>query len=270
MGASADRYEKLTREAGLSATHRQIIAWVRSRARVLEIGCSTGFVSERLIAKGCGVDGVEVDAAMAERAKARGVEVTVGSIEAPAVQASVAPGAYDFVIAADVLEHLRRPAAALRAARGWLAPGGRIIVAVPNMAQWTMRAELAGRGRFDYADSGLLDSTHLRFFTRATLQAMVTDCGLVVEDEMVDAWQVPGLQTLMYELPLAFRRRAAAPDLGGVRRQLYVGAGRIINVHQSLGRWLGRRWPGLCATHFALLLHPFNARAGPPGRGDIP
>jgi hypothetical protein len=78
-----------------------------------------------------------------------------------------------------VLEHLRDPAAALVALRCSLAAGGQVVISVPNVAHAWVRLSLLA-GRFDYAERGILDRTHLRFFTRRTLGALVTGAGLRV------------------------------------------------------------------------------------------
>ena len=89
----------------------------------------------------------------------------------------IAPGAYDAILFLDVLEHLRDPDGVLRAARDWLRPGGRVLCSLPNVAHWRVRLALA-RGRFDYTENGLMDATHLRWFTRRTARELLTRAGL--------------------------------------------------------------------------------------------
>ncbi len=71
---------------------------------------------------------------------------------------------FDLVTYGDVLEHLLEPQDVLRETRNLLAPGGRVLISLPNIAFWTMRVKLL-MGRFEYESMGLLDYTHLRFFT---------------------------------------------------------------------------------------------------------
>ncbi|MBI4706168.1 MAG: class I SAM-dependent methyltransferase [Deltaproteobacteria bacterium] len=254
MPGDAQRYERLV-ENGLSRTHVQAMAWVPPGSRVLELGCATGYIGAILVReKGCRVLGVEIDALAAAQARERGLEVVVGSLEDARLRASIA-GPFDVVMAMDVLEHVRDPAAVLSCAARWVAPDGRVVVAVPNIAVWSMRLGLL-RGRFEYADSGLCDRTHLRFFTHDSLRALVREQGWLVEAELVDAWEVPGLQRLMYEGGLGLRRRFPEDPSRPWQTRVFHGAGRMVKLHQRLGQALGRRWPGLCATHFALLLRP--------------
>jgi SAM-dependent methyltransferase len=86
------------------------------------------------------------------------------------------------VIAADVLEHLRKPDRLLDQIRSVLAPGGTLIVSVPNIGHWYSRGRIA-LGLFDYDQRGILDLTHLRFFTRRSLLKMLRQAGFRVLQE---------------------------------------------------------------------------------------
>jgi SAM-dependent methyltransferase len=83
-------------------------------------------------------------------------------------------------VAADVLEHLRDPQRVLRLLERYLAPGGRLVVSLPNVANASVRVPLLF-GRFNYADKGILDSTHVRLYTFETARALVESCGFSVE-----------------------------------------------------------------------------------------
>jgi 2-polyprenyl-3-methyl-5-hydroxy-6-metoxy-1,4-benzoquinol methylase len=146
--------------------------------RVLDVGCSGGLLAEHVRAKGhkvVGVDHVEVPG-VRERTDdfhladlGRGVPEEVGD-------------GYDVVIAGDVIEHLPDPERVLRELRQRLCPGGQILLSVPNFGHWYPRLRVA-LGLFGYDRRGILDQTHLRFFTRATLRRLVRDCGLDVLEE---------------------------------------------------------------------------------------
>jgi SAM-dependent methyltransferase len=96
----------------------------------------------------------------------------------------------DIIICADVLEHLRDPWTVLAWLRTLPAPGGRAVISVPNIAHWTARRALL-RGRFDYTDFGLLDRTHLRFFTRATAAELARRAGFAVRAERLAGAPLP-------------------------------------------------------------------------------
>jgi 2-polyprenyl-3-methyl-5-hydroxy-6-metoxy-1,4-benzoquinol methylase len=164
---------------------RTIIArWVPAGARVLEIGPGDGVVGAWLTAnKGCRVIGVEYVPAAAAAAAPYFAHMITGSIEDPDVQAQVRTRApFDAIIFADVLEHLVDPWAVLRELRPLLAPGGRVLLSVPNIAHWTARANLLA-GRFDYTDGYLMDRTHLRWFTWKSARDLAAGSGYRVVEE---------------------------------------------------------------------------------------
>ena len=89
------------------------------------------------------------------------------------------PEKADVIVAADVLEHLGEPHETLQRLRDFLRPEGRILVSVPNIANFSVRAALLA-GRFPYAERGILDRTHLRFFTRSSARELLTSAGWTV------------------------------------------------------------------------------------------
>jgi predicted TPR repeat methyltransferase len=89
------------------------------------------------------------------------------------------PSPFDAVVCADVLEHLARPEDLLAQIRAWLRPGGTLFVSLPNVANLTVRAGLL-LGRFPYADRGILDRTHLRFYTRSSSRSLIESAGFRV------------------------------------------------------------------------------------------
>jgi SAM-dependent methyltransferase len=184
---SAGPYAGLVAEHGLAASHRIALAEVPDAARVLDVGCATGYLAAELVPRGCEVIGVEVDPAAAEQARAWCSEVVVGDLEAPFTHGEVgraAAGGVDVVLCADVLEHLRDPWTVLAWLRTLLRVGGPglAIISVPNIAHWTARRELL-RGRFPYAEHGLFDRTHLRFFTRESARELAHRAGFAVRRE---------------------------------------------------------------------------------------
>jgi 2-polyprenyl-3-methyl-5-hydroxy-6-metoxy-1,4-benzoquinol methylase len=142
---------------------------------ILECGCSTGFLSRQLAASGARVVGIEIDTEAAE--KARQFCARVLSLDLNQPDWSIALGEqFDLVTYGDVLEHLLEPHAVLRKTKDVLAPGGRVLISLPNIAYWTMRVKLL-LGRFEYESMGLLDHTHLRFFTFHTARKMIEQAG---------------------------------------------------------------------------------------------
>ena len=155
---------------------------------VLEIGCAAGHVTRAMAGQGCRVVGVEIDPQAAEVARQWAADVVVGDAdgteawEALSVQ-PVAP--FDVALFGDVLEHLRDPLAALRNAARLVAPTGTFVLSMPNVAHGDVRLALLA-GSFRYREFGLLDRTHLRFFTKESMRELCHQAGLViVETERV-------------------------------------------------------------------------------------
>jgi 2-polyprenyl-3-methyl-5-hydroxy-6-metoxy-1,4-benzoquinol methylase len=158
--------------------HEKLVRYIGSAGRVLDVGCSTGYLAQRLVESGNAVVGVEFDPDAAERARRWCERVVVGDVEM--IELPFEPGSFDAVVAADVIEHLRAPERFLARARPLLRPGGRLVVSTPNVANWAMRLSLLA-GRWRYTERGILDRTHTRLFTRTTLVEAVEAAGYRVE-----------------------------------------------------------------------------------------
>jgi 2-polyprenyl-3-methyl-5-hydroxy-6-metoxy-1,4-benzoquinol methylase len=182
-------YGLLVARHGLGAAARFMVDEVPRGSRVLDVGCATGYLAAELTAAGCAVVGFERDPESAATAEAHCEQVIVGDYESPADRAAIG-GPFDVILMGDLLEHLVDPWEALRSTRSLLAQTGFVVVSIPNVAAWPVRFGLL-RGQFDYADVGLLDRTHLRFFTRATAHELVRSAGFVVERERHSPMELP-------------------------------------------------------------------------------
>ena len=155
----------------------EVVALVPPNARsIVDVGCAGGALGSSLKAErpGASVRGVEMCPAAAERARHRLDDVFIGSAEdGPPAEWPLA----DCLIFADVLEHLANPQDVLCKWRESLAPGGTVIASIPNVAHHSIVRDLL-RGRWEYADAGILDRTHLRFFTRETILDLFAGAGL--------------------------------------------------------------------------------------------
>src|SRR5262245_2389603 len=145
--------------------------------RALDVGAADGFLAALLTERGWRVTALERDPTQAAHARHKCDEVVVADLEEGA---ALIGGPFDAIVYGDVLEHLSDPLPALVALNQNLAAGGVVIVSVPNVAHLWVRLQLLA-GRFDYADRGILDRTHLRFFTRRTFQTLLAQAGLDVE-----------------------------------------------------------------------------------------
>jgi len=171
-----DRY--VYKKADPYSSHAQIINWVSKErpAQVLEVGTATGFLTSELVALGCTVTGIEQDAAMASLARQHCAKMIEGNVETLDFDGL---GSYDLILLGDVLEHLRSPRAILEKLARQLNPGGKILISLPNVANIWVRLNLL-IGRFNYSRVGILDETHLRFFTLKSARQLAADSGLDV------------------------------------------------------------------------------------------
>ena len=158
--------------------HELAVSDGRPQLSMLEVGCSSGYLGASLVARGHRVVGVEPDPASASAAARVLTEVWQGGLED--YLAAHPDARFDVLIFGDVLEHMVEPVEALQRALAHLAPGGHVVVSLPNVAHGSVRAMLL-EGRFDYEDRGILDRTHLRFFTREGIARMLADAGLALE-----------------------------------------------------------------------------------------
>jgi 2-polyprenyl-3-methyl-5-hydroxy-6-metoxy-1,4-benzoquinol methylase len=148
---------------------------------VLEIGCAAGHVTRALRARGCRVTAVERDAGLAQVAKGYADTIIVADVEAPAFFEELQGQFFDVMLLGDVLEHLARPSELLGGLKEHLHPSGWIVTSVPNVAHGSVRLALL-LGEFKYRDWGLLDATHLRFFTADSLADLFNVTGYEVCD----------------------------------------------------------------------------------------
>lgn len=170
----SSRYEIHTNDDQFSRNH-VFIEVAKNYRSILECGCSTGFISRHLAAAGTRVVGIEIDTEAAEKARQFCARVLSLDLNRPDWSNDLGER-FELVTYGDVLEHLLDPQAVLRETKTVLAPGGRVLISLPNIAFWTMRVKLL-MGRFEYESMGLLDHTHLRFFTFYTGRKMIEEAG---------------------------------------------------------------------------------------------
>jgi 2-polyprenyl-3-methyl-5-hydroxy-6-metoxy-1,4-benzoquinol methylase len=145
-------------------------------ARILEIGCATGGTGEAALATGRAgfYRGVEFDPGSAERARSVLTDVVCANVET--LDPALIADSYDVLILSEVLEHLIDPWGVLKALSPFVKPGGRLYASSPNISHHkVIRSLLAGR--FEYEGMGVMDRTHVRWFTPASYRAMFEQAG---------------------------------------------------------------------------------------------
>ena len=152
--------------------------------RILDVGCGDGAFAAGLRderrARGQELEiwGLELDSSAAERAATHLDRVLQGPAQDRALE--LPPGTFDCVVMNDVLEHLVAPEALLDALRPALAPGGCLVASIPSVRYFPNVWDLVVRGDWEYQDEGILDRTHLRFFTRQSMRGLFQRSGYAV------------------------------------------------------------------------------------------
>ncbi len=214
-----------------TSSHGRILAMLetRPRARILDVGCGAGWLAHALREAGHEVTGVDVH-------EAEGVTERTDRF----VRADLSGGLpdeiddlFDVVIGADVIEHVGDSTALLRDIAEHVRPGGSAIISVPNFGHWYPRARVV-TGRFDYDQRGILDETHLRFFSRRSFLRTATAAGLE---------------------PCAHAHTGLPLDALGIAPE-----GVIARTTGAIDRALVRVWPTLFAYQLVYELTPTQPR----------
>ena len=206
--ACADRTYK-------NAGNRALLALLNSlpAGRALDCGCGAGDNARILSARGWVVDGVTISPDEQSKASEGCRSVYIADLESgipPALSDT-----YDLIVMSHVLEHLLNPSRVLKDARRVLAPGGVVAVALPNVLSWRHRLHFL-LGRFEYEEGGIMDTTHVRFYTFASGRRLLESNGLTVSTATVE-----GIFPLARRMRLPYR------------------------AIMFLDRFVGTRWPGL-------------------------
>lgn len=167
--------------------------------RVLELGCAAGMFGAKLKEKfpGTHVTGVEAGHAAAHKAATRLDRVIRSRLEElDFLVEGLQPGEFDLVIAADILEHLVNPWEFLVRLRPYLGPSGVLLSSMPNVRNLNLVMDLVVNGRWRYAERGILDVTHVRFFTLEEMRLMFVETGYapqgftaIFSPSLVEAWE---------------------------------------------------------------------------------
>lgn len=224
---------------------------------VLDVGCGVGLNGLAAKRKGARVTGIEIVEATRARAKERLDEVlSIDITSDEAVRKGLEGRTFDLMLFADVLEHVPDPVGVLRRLLPYLSDDGQALVSLPNIAAWPIRLNLM-RGRFDYTKSGILDDTHLRFFTRESGQRMIESAGLEVLRTEQNPMVVRAAKDLVLSATTALGTTTSDPE--SMRKSLPY------KVYQGLVRpvedVVAARAPELLAfQHVFIARKPFRPR----------
>ncbi len=195
---------------------------------MLDLGCGSGALGQHLVqTKSCSVDGVTLNDAEATHAAPYYSRVVVDNLETCDLLSTFAGQRYDAIVCADVLEHLSRPERVLAACRELLTPSGQLLISVPNAGYCGLVTDLL-HGEFLYREEGLLDRTHLRFFTRRSLTRLLHEQHWSIDtlDTIQREWSESEFQVTLDSIPPAVTRYLLGqPD---ALTYQFIGAARPI------------------------------------------
>jgi 2-polyprenyl-3-methyl-5-hydroxy-6-metoxy-1,4-benzoquinol methylase len=175
----ASKYEVQIDLANTNNSHALIVEFVGRGKRVLDVGCATGDLARVLVERGCAVTGTETDPEAAHQAEKHCERVVVGDVEEVDLSELLGDEAFDVIVFGDTLEHLKNPLQTLDRLKPFLRSEGYVVASIPNVAHGSVRLALI-QGRFRYSQLGLLDKTHLRFFTRESVEQLFEDAGFLI------------------------------------------------------------------------------------------
>lgn len=164
-----------------NTSHRRMVALVGANKKVLEVGCASGYMSKVLRENGCRVTGIEADAEAARIAEQYCERVIIADLNCQHWADELNQGEFDAVVFGDVLEHLLDPGRVLCQTRRLLGTGGYVVASIPNIAHGSVRLDLLA-GEFRYRKLGLLDETHLHFFTRDSVEELFATSGYLIAE----------------------------------------------------------------------------------------
>ena len=164
---------------------------VGRRKDVLDVGCATGYFAKLMSSHDCNVAGLDSNAEAAEAAKSYCSRVFVADLNFTELADAVGGSSFDVIVFGDVLEHLRDPAHILDEARRLLRADGYVVASIPNIAHGAIRLALLS-GDFNYQDLGVLDESHLRFFTVKTIDELFLEAGYEIAH--IDRTKLPLFQ----------------------------------------------------------------------------
>jgi len=209
------------------SSHHQIARLVKGRdLKILVVGCGSGGEVAFIDNPGSEFIGIDINDVPDRNPKiSRFIQQDIERNFDPA-----ALGRFDDVLLADILEHIRNPREVLRKCRAVLKPGGAVIVCVPNVAHWSVRFGLLV-GRFNYLHRGIMDESHVHFYTKATIMRLLHESG----------YRVTNLEVTPVPLPDLFPELAQA---------------RLVRWEQRCAYRLARCWPGMFAYQLIIRAVP--------------
>ncbi len=197
--------------------------------------------------------GVDLSEASIDKAKTRLAEAYVADVTRPDRYPFHGSQLFDVILFSDMLEHLTDPLEVLMRHYQLLAPGGQILISLPNVAIWNVRFALL-LGQFNYGDTGTLDRTHMRFFTRSSFRRFQSEAGLAVSRKRITPGILRPLVPLIKRIYGKTSETAQQVDSSSIMDSAPYRS--YMRWLYPLERWICGLWPGLLAFQFVILARP--------------
>ena len=228
--------------------------------QVLDVGCGSGVHGAELKREhGHFVTGVDCAEESIAKAKTRLAEAYIGDVTQPHEYPFAKDKKFDVIVFSDILEHLYDPANVLRQHLFLLCDGGHVLVSIPNVAIWNVRASLL-LGSFEYQETGTLDKTHIRFFTRRTIRRLIENAGIQIDGARI----TPGIMRPL--VPMVKKLYGSAGKLDGTSDSASIMESAPYRLYMKwfypLEKVLCSLAPGLLAFQFVTMGKPDMARGG--------
>ena len=239
--------------------------------RVLDVGCGSGVHGAELNRiLGHRVVGVDLSASSVAKASVRLAEAYVADVTRPELYPFYNQQRFDLIVFSDILEHLYDPHDVLTRHFALLAPGGLILISLPNVAIWNVRLALL-TGRFEYTDTGTLDRTHIRFFTRRSFARLSASANLSTRERRI----TPGILRPFVPWIKKIYASQGASEVSGDSASIMESAPYrfYMKWFYRMERAICSAWPGMLAFQFVILAVPTGVPLTPgpasPGVSEL-
>lgn len=200
-------------------SHALIYSFIYPNSTILDIGCATGYMAQELQKKKCKTWGIDIDENAVNKAKhylEKGYIASIDDINTLGLKKNF----FDYILLQDVLEHIVDGEAALECLKKYLKKDGKILISTPNIAHITPRLNLLC-GKFDYTDTGVMDKTHVHFYTRNSLVELLKRLHIRIDDikYSADFGQIPFFGRYLRHIPkiVQYAITSTFPTLLGVQ-----------------------------------------------------
>ncbi len=201
MKVSSTKLKYITFNSRPYESHLLVLSQIAPDSRVLDIGCATGYFAKELQKKNCMVWGIEMNPIAANKARKYLEDIFINDVK-DIDKLNLKKHFFDYILLLDVIEHISEIDPIIDALKKYLSKNGRLIISTPNIAHISVRLGLF-KGQFNYTQTGILDRTHVHFYTRQTLLELLKKhrYGVELLDYSADFGTIPKMGRFLRHVP---------------------------------------------------------------------